>query len=420
MHIQFEVDFINKKFYATFKGNLNNKGITTTQFLLNRDFIIKELKCNGKKIDVESIKMKTIIDDHVLNKYILPQDVLDIEISYTGTLDGTTGMCPYVRETIDSRFTFIRWETFSYPIFAMDDFDDILNFLNSKIEFSSKIIVPNSHLVLSPCELISEETIGEKAIFNFNGCDLSFAIGKYKRTKLPVGDFYFFDNMSYETIDMITNILDEAYRFMNANFGYRDIDSCIKYVSIPDKFGSFANEKCVFVEEGTYSSKISMKQIIHEFIHLGWNAKAEGKTQRIRFFDEAYTNYFTLRVLEDILSHEEYLCEVNRYKSINQKNIEKGIVPISEYGNYECGDLSYTTGALCVYELCKLMGKEQFDAVTKIFLEKYRNESVTIDGFCNEYISLGKNKGLEEFFRIWIYDIEGPKYVNDLSNIQVQ
>lgn len=80
----------------------------------------------------------------------------------------------------------------------------------------------------------------------------------------------------------------------------------------------------------------------HEFIHLGWNAKAEGIVQRMRFFDEAFTCYFQMRVME-VLTGDNDLVHyyINSYRQqMNSGKYE--LVPISEFGKYEYGDLNFS------------------------------------------------------------------------------
>ncbi|WDV44325.1 M1 family aminopeptidase [Clostridiaceae bacterium M8S5] len=408
MEIQFCLDFSDNRINATVKGELP-KELNITQFLLNRDFVIEEIKIDGFTIDSKQVKNKAKIDDYIINEYKLPEDTKYIEMKYTGILDGTSGFCPYVRESVSADFTFIRWETFCYPIFALSDFKDIIRYLNNHIKFDIRVVVPKNYLVLSPSELIKTTTTDKEEIYNFKGNDLSFAIAKYTRRSLSVGDFYFFQNVSTQSITQIINILKRTHEFMNEQFGRRKISSNVKYVSIPNKFGSFATDTCVYIDEKTFTSKRKMREIIHEFIHLGWNAKTDEETQRIRFFDEAFTNYFTLRVLEDILSEDEYKEELESYKTDHKLKIDENLVPIIDYGKYECGGLSYTIGALCLHELCNMVGKEKFDNATNLFLSKYRYKAVNMEILCNEYIKLCDCPEIKDFFDEWIYTTRGPK-----------
>ena len=152
-----------------------------------------------------------------------------------------------------------------------------------------------------------------------------------------------------------------------------------------------------------------MNQIIHEFIHLGWNVPSDSETQRIRFFDEAFTCYFEMRVMEHITGGNYMLNDfINAYtKQIERYDTN---VPLIDFGKHEYGDLSYTLGAICLHKLSELVGIDVFDKATKAFLAKYKDIPVNIEIFCNEYIRLCNNPKTKQFFEDWIYTTNGVKH----------
>ncbi|MDR1148490.1 MAG: hypothetical protein LBK66_07655 [Spirochaetaceae bacterium] len=143
-----------------------------------------------------------------------------------------------------------------------------------------------------------------------------------------------------------------------------------------------------------------MENLVHEFIHTGWNAKVEDPgVQRCRFFDESFTVYFTWRVMADILGEDGAQPLLQTFTNTRGYDL----VPIKDFGAKDSGDLGYSIGALCLYKLSKLTGEETFDRATKQFLDKHQDIPVDFEKFCAEYQNLCPNADLEDFFQKWIY-----------------
>lgn len=51
----------------------------------------------------------------------------------------------------------------------------------------------------------------------------------------------------------------------------------------------------------------------------------------------------------------------------------------------------------------QIVGKDNLDAATKAFLEKYQDIPVDLDIIRSEYIELCNNPDLEDFFQEWFY-----------------
>ncbi len=385
--------------------------IEQNYFYLNRDFVISRCLVDDEEYriadNVELVSLETF-DDYQANKYLLPQSFEQITLEYTGYLSGSTGCCPYVRETISPEFTFLRWETFCYPIFFDGgSMKSLSEFLGTRLSIDVIVIMSEEFTAVTcmPEVECSIENGIKKQIFLGDRHGIAIAIAKYAINKLAVGNFYLLSEIDSSQVE---NTMKAAHGFMNEHFGMRDISSKKNYAAIPNHFGSFATLCTVFIDESTFGSLKSMNQIIHEFIHLGWNAKSDEDTQRIRFFDEAFTSYFEMRVMEHLLKDNYRLDEfIGAYR--NQLTRYDGNVPISEFGQYEYGDLCYTVGAICLHELSGYIGVDMFEEVTRAFLQKYKDTPANMDIFCNEYINLCQKPDLKQFFEDWIYTTVGPK-----------
>ena len=380
-------------------------------FYLNRDFIINQCLVDRKEYNIsenaELVLVETL-DGYEANKYLLPHSFKQIMLEYTGYLTGKTGCCPYVRETISPDFTFLRWESFCYPLFFDgSDRKSLSEFLGIRLTIDVTVTMPNEFTAVScmPEVESSIENCTKKQVFWSDRHGIAIAVAKYTVKRLSFGTFYLLGEIDGTQLE---NKLKIAHDFMNKHFGMRDISSRTNYAAIPNRFGSFATFITVFIDESTFGSIKSMNQIIHEYIHLGWNVKTDAETQKIRFFDEAFTSYFEMRVMEHLTKENYRLDEfIGAYK--NQLIRYDGNVPIIEFGRHEYGDLSYTIGTICLYKLSEFVGVEVFEEATRGFLLKYMDTPVNMEIFCKEYIALCSNSNLEQFFKDWIYTSNGPK-----------
>lgn len=379
------------------------------QFYLNWEFEVEQILCDGieKEYEVRSVLLEEL-DGYKVNCYSLPIFENTIEITYKGALSGKSGCCSYARETINSDFTLLRVETFCYPIFIEAKEDSLRSYFQRFEEFVVKIEIPKDYIAVSSGKTLSLE----QAVHNcweekMNSYNFAIAIARYVEKRLSLGKFYFLQEN--EKIRLIEKTLGDTHQFMNTRFGKREIQSAIKYVTIPKHMGSFVLGEAVFIEESHYSQVKELEPLIHEFIHLGWNARTDIETQKIRFFDEAFTSYFQLRVMEELLTQDEYKKVVKEYQESYKRCKQYLIkdVPIIHYGEYGYSDLSYTVGAFCLEQLCHQLGRERFDEVTTIFLEKYQQIPVDMETFCKEYITLSQKSELKEFFNDWIYTTKG-------------
>ena len=401
--------------YAKYK----KEDIKKQHFYINRDAIFEFFICDGIERDFEICSVDlTMFDGYTASKVIIPIFSHSFEIKYKLKLSGQTGCCPYVREKITQDFTFIRWETFCYPMF-FDDWDSFRN-LGLKLCLIH-IIIPTESEAISSEQIIDTKRISSsKKMISYiskkQGSDIfNCAIAPYTKLDFSFGSIYFLRSMDDKKKQIVEDAMNKALFYMNEHFGQRDLSSKITYASIPDGFGSFAcaDTGVVFIQESSFNRVENLNQIIHEFIHLGWNAKAKDSVQQTRFFDEAFTSYFETRVMRNLLCDETINGYVYGQRGVDGiKNGQYKLVPIFEYARMGYGDLSYTIGALCLEELCNLLGEELFDSATTAFLNNHRETPADFEDFCNEYKAFcgAVNEArLSQFFDDWIYSCEALK-----------
>jgi hypothetical protein len=369
-------------------------------FYLNRDVKFAMCICDGTEVNITScFADHPMIDHYEVCKVTVPDYNNCLELHYSLVLSGETGAWPYVREKITPEFSLIRFETFCYPMFL----DDWTEFRNPAFKCESvKIAVPEGYSAVT--------AIDAKA----NAGMINSAVAPYELVAYPFGEVYYLPSVPDEKRNYIEDIIGFTFNYMNAHFGSREAEKTV-FAVIPAGYGSFArtDSRTIFIDEKAFDSYENLRFAVHEFIHLDWNAQCKDSVQRARFFDEAFTCYFENRVMGEYLRAKGIASHSDRGVSAAIVKIQGGeypLIPICQYGEHECGDLSYTIGALCLDKLYDLLGEALFDGATADFLQKYRTLAADFDDFCEAYKSYcGReyHNKLTAFFDDWIYSCEG-------------
>jgi hypothetical protein len=412
--IVFQMDLANGTMDVT--ADYARNRVDGNDFFLNRDFTVTRLLVDGKNVNpADSTEQVTLalFDNYAVNIYRLPVFENSVHIEYRGMLSGKDGISPYVTETISPDFTFLRWETVCYPLFASAE--NLRAKLTDDFALTMSVEVPKGYVAQFSGSNATETETGESTIWTVSGnmplVHYAAAIAQYQKLEYETGVYFFLPGTDAERIaEMIDTVMNRANAFMQEHYGTRDFPQKLRVVEIPQHLGSFAvpSEHMVFVDRSAFDSAFNMAQLVHEFIHTGWNTKVEDlDVQRCRFFDESFTVYFTYRAMADILGENGAQPLLQRFTNTRSYDL----IPIKDFGAKGYGDLGYTIGALCLYKLSKRTGEETFDRVTKQFLEKYRVVPVDFEKFCTEYKNLCPNADLEAFFQEWIY---ADSYKNEL------
>jgi len=311
--IYFDMDFESEKMYVS--AIYINGEINGASFLLNRDFVITKIQYDGKEIKIDEVKEIILLDDYEIAKYNLPHFEQYIYIEYTGVLSGTTGIAPYVREKITSDFSFLRWETFCHPFFTnANSEEELLKDLLQPYLYNMHITVnvPVGYTAAFVHNNVQQVNNLDNVSYTVSGylpfSSVAIAMAEYQKMELQTGVYYFLKSTNTQkALDIIEPMMTHAYEFMNRHFGEVKLKNKLRVIEIPNKLGAFAitETNTTFVENSTFNSVLDMSNLVHEFIHLGWNAKTNDyMVQRSRFFDEAFTSYFEFRVMEDLLGED--------------------------------------------------------------------------------------------------------------------
>ncbi|MDR2570257.1 MAG: hypothetical protein LBD23_08165 [Oscillospiraceae bacterium] len=386
-------------------------------FILNQGFEVLQIIADGNLINVDKIKKaRTFTEiDYTVNQYNLPDFQEYVLIEYIGILNATTEIAPYVRERITPDFTLLRWETFFHPLFSnADSLENLINDLERLYNMHITINIPQGYLAAFAHNLVIENVFSDNISFTATGAlqynQIAIAIAKYHFIEKETGYFYFFENPDIESVlSDIELTMNHTLEFMTRHFGKVEFNHKLCVIEIMDGLGNFVISETgtVFTQSSSFSTIREMEQFVHEFIHIGWNPKIDNyMVQRSRFFDEAFTSYFTYRVMEDLLGEDEGALHLQSFR--NTRGLP--LIAIKDFGVYEYGDLSYTIGALFLYELSKFIGIDHFDAITTEFLETYKNTPVDFDLFHDFYVNRVSEPGVSALFDKWIFTNEYEEY----------
>jgi hypothetical protein len=403
--IFFHMDLANG--IMTVQADYAGQDTKVSDFFLNRDFTVTRLLVDGKTVNPADLREQvTIFDNYKVSVYHLPVFENGVHIEYRGTLSGESGVAPYARETVSKDFTFLRWETFCYPVFASAE--NLFGTLMDTAKLTMSVEVPADYLVQFSGGSAAKQEMTGRIVYTISGnmplAQYAAAIARYQKIEYETGVYYFLPGTDTEKVSEILDpVMSSANAFMQDHFGRREFRRKLRVVEIPSGFGSFAvpEEHMTYVDGSALHSVFEMRQLVHEFIHTGWNAKLPaGEVGRCRFFDESFTCYFTWRVMTNLLGKDGAWPLLEQFTNMGGVD-DPG--PIKEWGVKDYGHLGYTIGALCLYKLSIFMGEETFDRVTKEFLLKYRDTPADFEKFCEEYKRLCPDVDLETFFQKWIY-----------------
>jgi hypothetical protein len=404
--LHFNMDIENEKVDVV--ADYLRADINSSVFLLNRDFTVTEILADGVPIDIkEATKTILLLDSYEIKQYDLPVFENNIRIIYNGSLNGSSGLTSYATEQITPEFSFLRWETFCHPLFAkIETFEDLVAAITTPYNLSIIVSLPVDYTAIFTHSNVQDHSTENGITFSADGelayGEIAIAVAQYTTIETESGIFSFLRTTNAnDALSLANEVISHTHEYMNKHFGERVLENKLRVVEIPVDLGSFAitHKHITFVESNIFNSVTNMTGLVHEFIHIGWNAKTEDFfVQRSRFFDEAFTSYFEYRVMIDILGNDVAPELLKRFE--NTYGID--LVPIRDFGRYEYGDLSYTIGALFLHELSELVGIDNFDSVTTTFLEKYQYTAVDFDLFNKYYTEMLMHPDVEEFLFKWI------------------
>ncbi|NJE53885.1 M1 family metallopeptidase [Thermococcus sp. 21S9] len=294
----------------------------------------------------------------------------EVELSYLGMLESYENVLPYLKDSISREYTLLRTDSLFYPIPSEPDFESLIKSVVGS-EFNAEITVegaPEGLVVASGGEIRGNRLKIEET----NRLDIAIA----PFTVIEEEPFRLFV-LGGEGIERTLELLEKAYRFYSSILG-RKADK-FTVIETPENYGGQAGKGYALVSGSSLRAEIPAN-LYHELAHL-WNPRATPEAHLSRFFDEAFANYLTALAIREIHGEEafnRFIKGLKRdYETIVKRFPEAEKLRPSEWGRLGLWELSYTKGALILYELHQRAGDTFYD----ILRELVEEESVDFEKF---------------------------------------
>ena len=300
----------------------------------------------------------------------LENPLKEVELSYSGRLESYESALPYLKDSISREYTLLRTDSLFYPIPSEPDFE---SFIKSVVgsEFNAEITVEGvpEGLVVAFGGEIKENRL---RIEGTNRLDIAVAPFKVIE-KEPFRLFI----LSEEGIERTLDLLGKAHEFYSTILGSRVEKFTV--IETPENYGGQAGKGYALVSGSSLRAEIPAN-LYHELAHL-WNPRATPETHLSRFFDEAFANYLTALAIREIHGEEAFNRFIEglrrNYEAIVKRFPEAEKLKPSEWGELGLWELSYTKGALILYELHQRAGDAFYDVLRRLVEE----ESVDFERF---------------------------------------
>ncbi|WP_099211983.1 M1 aminopeptidase family protein [Thermococcus henrietii] len=300
----------------------------------------------------------------------LENPLKEVKLSYSGRLESYESVLPYLKDSISREYTLLRTDSLFYPIPSEPDFESLIKSVVGS-EFNAEITVegvPEGLVVAFGGE------IGGNRLRIDGTNRLDIAVAPFK--VIEKGPFRLFV-LGEEGIGRTLELLEKAYWFYSSILGRRTNKFTV--IETPENYGGQAGKGYALVSGSSLRAEIPAN-LYHELAHL-WNPRATPEAHLSRFFDEAFANYLTALAIGEIHGEEafnRFIEGLRRdYEAIVGRFPEAEKLRPSEWGRLGLWELSYTKGALILYDLHLLMEDSFYDVLREI-VEK---ESVDFERF---------------------------------------
>lgn len=340
---------LNDGIKGCFESSVQNKVL-----YLNETFMIDEILIDGISSNCKISK------HHKTQVITIPQAAKTIKLKYHGALDGKSGLYPYVIENTNDDFYLLRHESLYYPSFYAIDSEEFLDhylYPQKDDEFIVSVKMSSLRSIISNLNKADDKL--------YHGFAPVFAIGYFQVEEAFFGNIHYLKG----TLDIASKI--EFIMLINKILlKYKQVYlNDLQMIIIPPKYGSFVmpDHHTMFITEDSFDDP---QFLIHELIHLHWNPKCMPKVQNARFFDEAITQYLTLRVLTELnIKNKQQIKEsfLTEFKDvINEAGLQ--IKPLCQYAEHNYGVLSYSYGPLALLRIEEHIGAKAMDEAIRFML----------------------------------------------------
>lgn len=246
-------------------------------------------------------------------------------------------------------------------MFSSPETDQILkDILDNHFSYYLKVTVPNGLEVVNPGILDQKESSGDIETFTYSSISpsqyIAFSVAPYRIVKDESVTLYLFPE-SIRSGQWVLQQLKDCYDYYSKYLRNREPNGCLQIIEIPQGYGSFAGANFIFQEGKWMSDKQYLQGLYHEYAHVLFSVKAEGAVQQSRFFDEAIAQYLSAKAVESLQGEERFqelmISWLNSFLAGVENDNKISLIPLTEYGVYDLGHLSYLVGPWILFMLEK-------------------------------------------------------------------
>jgi len=342
-----------------------------------------------------------------LARPLKPDEQRTLEIDYSGYLLGyaETGM-RYVQDRIDADFTIIRPDAFSYPEVGVPCIGAMRRMGLSSFDYQVSVTVPDSLRVVNGGELVELKRNDGLLTYTYRSTTpawrMDFAVADYGVLEAGTNRVFFLPGDSAGAVQVL-EALEGALTLFEEWFGPLARPQGHSVIEIPDGWGSQKDETTIIQAAAAFRDPGQAREVYHEVSHF-WNVPS--LDQPAPRWNEGLASFLEYRALEEI---ENRRVVEQRFTSVRdwlvdalERRPELGNVPLSEYGEQQLTDYSYSVGMLFFALLHELVGQETFNRIIGGFYQEYQAVGATTDQFA-DYVRAVATPGQGKLIEDWLY-----------------
>jgi len=205
----------------------------------------------------------------------------------------------------------------AYPIVAQASTPGWISAQREPFTYRIRTTVPNSWIVACGDSHRSKTVSGEQTIFE---CDsdvprehIEVAAAKFRVIEdAGAGLRIYALPQDAQAAQRVLGDLKRA-RIFFGNYFRRPATGGYTVIEIPEGWGSQASAGYCIQTPDAFRDPAEIAQLYHELAH-SWNAEAQGKIQRARYFDEAFASYFAALAIRQFSGADAFASEMERLR----------------------------------------------------------------------------------------------------------
>ena len=356
-----------------------------------------------------------------LPKALLPNDTLNIIISYEGFIFGYSEVMAYVRDKIDETYSLLRPDALAYPMLAQASYRSYLSAYDTKFTYEILATVPKGYMAVCGGELVNSTPLGsDSTAFAFHSkvptWRIDLAVAQFGVLADPANRLLVY----YRADDSLgaSRVLEASKKVISlysGMFGWPKQYRGYTVIEIPDGWGSQASDFYFLQTAAAFKDSSNIGEVYHEIGH-SWNVTSSPSVKRCRYFDEAFASFFESLAIRAFDGEQRFKEDMEKSRTlfVQRANRDRQAfdTPIAEYGKKELGRNSYTKGSWSLYVLDQIVGDTIFAEIIRSMLADFESRTIDFAGFQQLCERISK-KSMKKYFDEWIYGTQSSKLLVD-------